>query len=319
VSLAVAVPFGVAAAVAFGTATAVQHSAVQDAARSAQDRSLARLLRSRRWLLSIAGDGLGVLLQVVALAAGPVVVVQPLFVLAVPVSLPVRSLLGGPRPRPSDLLACLAIIGGLTAFLLLAGPPGRVRLPTAAAVVVTVAVSLAAGGVLCAGVRRAGPRMRAGGYGGVAGAWFGVAGVLVNTASTAASRHSVGWLVGHSMGQASLVGMVALAVLGMALTQLAFQLAPLAASFPANEAAGPFAAVLLGAAILHEHVGADAGRIAVYALCLVVIVLGTVRLAGGETLEPTHPPDAKVRSEQSDPGQAARRGRGDVRRRGPPV
>ena len=55
----------------------------------------------------------GVAVQIAALSAGPVVVVQPLLVLAVPVALPVGALLGGRRPRLGDYLACAAIIAGL--------------------------------------------------------------------------------------------------------------------------------------------------------------------------------------------------------------
>src|SRR6185437_1929321 len=101
-SLAVAIPCGIAAAVAYGGATAVQHSAAHTGTGEADAVGLLRLLTSPRWWLSVAGDGVGLLLQVVALATGPVVLIQPLLVLALPVSLIVGFLIGRPRPSASD-------------------------------------------------------------------------------------------------------------------------------------------------------------------------------------------------------------------------
>jgi hypothetical protein len=63
------------------------------------------------------------------------------------------------------------------------------------------------------------------------------------------------------------------------LTQLAFQVGALGASFPANESAAPIAAVLLGGSLLHEHVPAGPLVLLCYAACVAVIIAGTIRLA----------------------------------------
>ncbi len=98
VSLLVAVPCGIAAAVAYGASTAVEHSAVHSDTGDADARGLVEQLRNPRWLLGIGGDVLGLVLQILALATGPVVLIQPLLVLALPISLPISRALGGPRP-----------------------------------------------------------------------------------------------------------------------------------------------------------------------------------------------------------------------------
>jgi len=116
-SLAVALPCAAMSAVFYGASTAVQHTRAHAGAEREDAADLVRLLRDPRWLLSVGGDVVGLVLQVVALSTGPVVLVQPLLVLAVPVALPVGRLLGGKRPRPSDYLACTAIIAGLSLFL----------------------------------------------------------------------------------------------------------------------------------------------------------------------------------------------------------
>ena len=278
-SLLVAIPCGVAAAIAYGAATAVQHQAAHTGTGEADARRLLRLVRDPRWLLSIGGDVLGLVFQVIALATGPVVLIQPLLVLTLPVSLVVGYLLGGPSPRRGDYLACLSIIGGLSVFFVLLGTPGTGREPHPRAILATVLIALVAGGALCALVARRGPTLRAGVYGGVAGAWFGTVGVLLNAAATQFTDHGLRGLLLHARGVAPLVGILVLGAVGMTLTQVSFQVGALAASFPANKSADPVAAVVLGSVLLHERVPAGAAHILVYLLCLAAIIAGAVRLA----------------------------------------
>jgi drug/metabolite transporter (DMT)-like permease len=277
-SLVVAVPAGIAAAIAYGGSTAVQHSAAHTGTGEADTKGLLNLLRNPRWLLSIGGDTVGLTLQVIALATGPVVVIQPLLVLALPVSLPVGWALGGPRPRGMDLLACLAIIGGLAGFFVLVGDPGSGKALRALPTLVTVLVILVVGGVLCWLVRGRSAPLRAGGYGGVAGALFGLVGVLLNgVATTWQDRGLHGF--GHADGLVPLVALLVVGALGMTLTQISFQVGALGASFPANESTAPVVAVLLGGLLLHEHVPISTVTVLGYVLCLAAVVFGTIRLA----------------------------------------
>jgi drug/metabolite transporter (DMT)-like permease len=278
VSLAVAVPFGVAAAIAYGASTAVQHQAAHTGTGAADARRLLRLLRDPRWLLSVGGDTIGLVLQVVALATGPVVLIQPLLVLTLPVSLFVGYLLGGPVPRRGDYLACLAIVAGLGVFFIMLGAPGAGREPRPGAILATVVIALLTGGALCVAVRGRGATLRAGVYGGVAGAWFGTVGVLLNAAATEFSEHGFGAVL-HSAGLAPVLGVAVMGALGMTLTQISFQVGALAASFPANKSADPVAAVVLGAVLLHEHVPANGFHVLGYLACLAAITAGAVRLA----------------------------------------
>jgi hypothetical protein len=289
VSLAVAVPFGVAAAIAYGAATAVQHQAAHTGTGAADPSGLLRLLRDPRWLLSIGGDTLGLVFQVIALATGPVVLIQPLLVLTLPVSLFVGFVLGGPGPRAGDLLACLGILGGLAAFFVLLGTPGDGRDPSPRAVVLTVAAVVLSGAALCALVARQGPSLRAAVYGGVAGVGFGTVGVLLNASASEFSDHGLRGLLTHAAGLAPLLGVLVMGVLGMALTQVSFQVGALAASFPANKSADPVAAVLLGAILLHQRVPAGVGPVLGYLVCLAAIGAGAVRLAAASPTAQVEP------------------------------
>jgi drug/metabolite transporter (DMT)-like permease len=89
-SFVVAVGLALAAAVCYATAAVLQ----QDEA-SHQDvdglRLLARLARRRRWWLGVGATGAGAALHLVALGAGPLVVVQPLGVSALVMALLIRS------------------------------------------------------------------------------------------------------------------------------------------------------------------------------------------------------------------------------------
>jgi drug/metabolite transporter (DMT)-like permease len=277
-SLLVAVPTGIAAAIAYGGSTAVQHSAAHTGTGAADTRGLLNLLRNPRWLLSVGGDAVGLTLQVIALSTGPVVVIQPLLVLALPVSLPVGWALGGPRPRATDLLACLAIIGGLAGFFALVGDPGSGRSLTPLPTAVTVLAFLVLGGAVCWLVRGRSATLRAGGYGGVAGALFGLVGVLLNGVATIWQDRGVHGF-GDADGLVPLIALLIVGALGMTLTQISFQVGALGASFPANESTAPVVAVLLGALLLHERVPISAFTVLGYVLCLVAVVFGTIRLA----------------------------------------
>ena len=277
-SLLVAVPCGVAAAIAYGAATAVQHSAAHTGTGAADAVGLLRLLRDPRWLLSIGGDAVGLVFQIVALSTGPVVLVQPLLVLALPVSLITGWAIGGPKPERGDYLACLGILGGLAVFFALLGDPGTGSLLATRPAVVAIAVALAVGGVGCLAVRHGAVALRAGVYGGVAGAWFGLVGVLLNAAATTWRDRGLDGFA-HPVGLVPLVGLLVIGALGVALTQLSFQIGALGASFPANKATDPVVAVVLGAVLLHQRVPAGPLFVLGYVACVAAIVGGTIRLA----------------------------------------
>jgi hypothetical protein len=76
-----------------------------------------------------------------------------------------------------------------------------------------------------------------------------------------------------------LIGIVALGTGGIILTQVSFQIGHLAATLPANLAADPVTAVLIGALLLHEHIPLAPGYLCGYLACLALVIAGTIRLA----------------------------------------
>lgn len=277
-SLALAVPLGVASSLVYGTCIVFQHRESHNEGQE-DARHLLGLLREPRWLAAVFGDFFGFLLNAAALAAGPVVIVQPLVVLMLPVALMVGWLAGGPRPQRIDYLSSLAVVGGLSCFLILIGEPGNGHAPRARFFMLTVLIVLAVGGVIALAARGFRAVVRGAVYGAVAGMFFGTLGVMVDGASDVVSRRGWDALVTTGRGIIPLIGILLLGVSGIALTQVSFQVGQLAATLPANTAVDPFTAVLIGALLLREHIPLSAAHLLGYAACFAVVTAGAIRLA----------------------------------------
>jgi hypothetical protein len=280
VSLTLAVAAGLGSALAYGAGTAGQHAAAYTGRADAGQ--LADLIRNPRWLLASVGDLLGIALQLIALGNGPVVLVQPLLVLSLPVAVLVRSAFGVPRPTWIDLANCAALILGLAIFLGLLGEPHRGRTIGLAAASWTSLIAVLLGGLAILIMRDKAAVPRAVTFGVVAGCWFGVVSVLIEAVSKVLSDDGLAGFTGAE-GLVPLIAVVVLAVGGYLLVQIGFQLGPLGASFPPNLVLDPVVAVVLGAALLGERVPLGPWRVVGYLLCIGLIGWAAVRLA-----EPGH-------------------------------
>ncbi len=281
-SLAVAVPFGVASAVVYGASIVVQHRVAQQCAGSEGEASAAGLLRLVRhpiFLLAICGDVVGFGLQIVALSAGSVVVIQPLVVLMLPVSLAVSASFGGPRPRFGDYLGSLGVLGGLALFLSLVGVPQTGQVPRPRVLAMAVLMVLAVAGVLSLLATGRNRIIRGAVYGAAAGACFGALAVMVDAASDRASDHGLHALFDSARGIVPLVAILLLGAGGIALTQVSFQVGALGATLPANLAVDPSVGVILGAVLLREHIPHSVPHLIAYVACLAAVVAGAIRLA----------------------------------------
>lgn len=312
-SLVVAVPFGVASAVVYGTSIVVQHRSAQqhaDSETGASASGLLRMARSPMFLLAIGGDVIGFLLQIVALATGPVVVVQPLVVLMLPVSLGVSVLLGGHRPRIGDYLGVLGVLSGLGVFLALIGSPAPGHVPRARIIGIAVLGVFAAGVLLSLAVTGRNRVLRGAVYGGVAGAFFGTHAVLVDALSDRFARDGFHAALATPRGLVPLAGIALLGISGIVLTQMSFQVGALGATLPANLATDPVMGVLLGVVLLHEHISHRTGHLIAYGLCLVAVVAGAIRLADPQAgpIDPDEP-SAEVADVAQHVGEPAERDR----------
>ncbi len=280
-SVAVSVSLGVASAIVYGTSIVIQHRTAQEHAdHEPSAAGLFRQMRSPAWLLAIVGDFVGFVLQIAALSTGSVVLVQPLVVLMLPVALFVSFLLGGPRPGRGEYLSVVAVLVGLGTFLGILGHGGVTHVPRPRYFVLTIGIVLIAGVFVCLAVTGRNRLVRGATYGAVAGLYFGTLAVLVDAASESVSRaDGLGVLFTHPRGFVPLIGIVVVGTGGIVLTQLSFQVGALGATLPANLAVDPLAGVVLGAALLREHLPTSPWHVIVYVVCLALVVGGSIRLA----------------------------------------
>ncbi|HVV20879.1 MAG TPA: DMT family transporter [Pseudonocardiaceae bacterium] len=126
VSLVVAVPAAIVGAACMGLASAAQAKATQQVptSRTLHPRLLVDLVRRPVWLIGIGATVAGLGLQVVALGFGPLLLVQPLLVTALPFASFFAALLVGKRLDNVIIGGAFTCVAGLSAFLLLARPTG---------------------------------------------------------------------------------------------------------------------------------------------------------------------------------------------------
>lgn len=280
-SLAVAIPFGLASAVVYGTSSVVQHKVAQEQAddHGASAAGLIRLIKHPIFLLSLGGDFIGFLLNLVALSTGPVVLIQPLVVLMLPVALIAGWLMGGHKPTFGDYLGVAGVLMGLATFLALIGIPGEPHVPKVRYLILTIASVMLLAVVACVVTLKASKVVRGAVYGAAAGACFGTLAMLVDAASDRLSQRGFGGLLDSPKGLVPIVGMFVIGTTGMILTQMSFQVGAIGATLPANLAADPLVAVLLGAVVLREKIPFDALHLIAYLACLGVVLAGAIKLA----------------------------------------
>jgi drug/metabolite transporter (DMT)-like permease len=122
--LAIAVPAAVLSAASFGLASAMQQRATKQVPTSValDPRIFVRLIHQPTWVLGVGTVALGFGLQVVALAYGPLVLVQPLLVTGILFGTVFSAMLAR---RPLDgqiLIGATACVVGLAALLTLSRP-----------------------------------------------------------------------------------------------------------------------------------------------------------------------------------------------------
>lgn len=125
-SLAVAVPAAVVGAALMGLASAAQAKATQQVpeGRTLHPKLLVDLARRPLWLVGIAATIAGLVLQLLALGFGPLMLVQPLLVTALPFASGFAAWLSHRRADRVVVLGALVCVAGLSAFLALARPTG---------------------------------------------------------------------------------------------------------------------------------------------------------------------------------------------------
>lgn len=241
-SLALSVLLSLVSAVAYAAGAIVQ----ERVATTGDDRSLAPL-RNRAWWAAVALNGGGAVLHVVALAFGPLSLVQPLGALTIVFALPMAALFVRRRAGATAWRGAIMTAVGLAGLLALTGNSESHSLNGTDQLIVA-GVTLGAVALLAlvsVGVRR--PVVRSVVLAGAAGIAFGIASVFVKTVA-------VGWASGAlATGLPALVAIAGFAAAGMLLSQAAYRGAGLTAPLATVTVVNPVIAAVVGLTMFGEQ------------------------------------------------------------------
>jgi drug/metabolite transporter (DMT)-like permease len=269
------------AATMFAVCAVAQHRAVlQSPAESAASTAgplgaglLLRLVRRPLWLLGTVADVAGFVLQVLALALAPLVLVQPLLVCGLLVAAPLSALVDRRRLSWPETAGVLLCSGGLALFVAVAGAAaGRTSVPFSSAVpLLVVTAVLLVVGVAGATLLPTGPA-RSVVLAALCGVFYGVSSALVKLVTPDLSPAAL-------LTNWALYALLVIAGTGFVLNQTAFQTDRLAAPLATLTVLEPVAALLVGLTLLRESVDAGPGHLAAYAAAAAMVVAGVVLLS----------------------------------------
>lgn len=271
--LFIAVPAALAGAAGFGLASAVQQRATKQVptTRTLDPRLLWQLVRKPIWLLSIGTVIVGLSLQVVALAFGPLVLVQPLLVTAVLFGAVFAAWMAHRRLDRVLVLGALAVAVGLAVFLLLARPSGQGEGFTGSGVLplAAVLVLIVLGCLLAAGRFRGELRVLALAL--ATGVLYGVTAGLIKVVAGQIRQGGIAEPFGHP----TLYIVCALGPVGFLLSQNTFQqgrfISPALAVITAVD---PLVGIAIGVSWLGERVVASPYALAGEVLAAVLLLIG---------------------------------------------
>ena len=267
---------GLASAVAYGIAAVLQHDATTKETPDDVMRLglVARLARQPLWLAGNGLDGVGYVLQFMALRRGSLLLVEPLLVLSLVVALPVAARREHQRISLPALASAGAIAGGLGLFLGVARPgighphvtpETWIILSTVIAAVCTTTVILRN---RTTSQNRAAVLLAAG-----SGVAFGYAAAL-----TASTGHLLNMGVLHVLSSWQPYALLVAGAVALILTQGAFHAGALRLSLPTLTVAQPLVAIAIGLSF-GEHINTQGLAPLFEILGLVLVIAGVFALA----------------------------------------
>ncbi|MFJ4340110.1 DMT family transporter [Streptomyces sp. NPDC088915] len=271
--------FSLFAAFSNALATVLQRRAALTVPRSDSFRPglVLDLLRRPLWLagiLAVIAAGVG---QAAALATGPLALVQPLFVLELPLALLIASLMARERLPARLWAAVAAVVAGLGTALVAASPTGnRTHVALDRWLPVLVACAVAVVALAATGLRRPPGRARAACLGAATAICYALTAALMKTSMHVLDDGGIGaFLTAWQTYAFCAAGIAALLLL-----EHAMQGGPLVASQPALTLGDATVSLGLGVLLYEEHVRTGWWLLPQLA-GVALIVLGVFTLARG--------------------------------------
>ena len=256
----IAVVAALLAAFCFAVAALVQQTVARatGADEALRPRLLLDLARRPRWLAGIGLDALSFFILALALAFGPLALVQPLASLDVLFALPLIARRQGRRLTLQDKAGAVTVAGGIVIFLSVAPPGGGVKAPGLAS---WAPVFLAAGALSAvtalAGLRVTG-KARVIWLAVAAGSVFGVLSALTKATVDVVAMRGVGALATWEPWALLLCG-----IAGALLGQSAYSSGALSLSLPVLDTLSPIVAVVIAATVFDEQLASSAWQLGV--------------------------------------------------------
>ncbi|PAZ15008.1 hypothetical protein CLM62_15440 [Streptomyces sp. SA15] len=285
-ALALSVLLSLVSAVAYAAGAIVQ----ERVAVSSPGQQYAPLRRPI-WWAAVALNGLGGLLHVVALAYGPLSVVQPLGALTIVFALPMAALFVGRKAGATAWRGAIMATVGLAGLLSLVGASDAQSLDSAQRVLVALVTAGAVVALMIAGrAAHRHPAVRSILLATASGIAFGMSSVFTKTVA-------VDWTGGVSASDLpSLAVIGVLATAGMLLSQASYRGAGLAAPLATLTVVNPVVAAAVGLTMFGETFRYGSAGTALALSCGVVAAGGLILLTT-ERIERTHPepePEAEL-------------------------
>ncbi|MEU6372730.1 DMT family transporter [Streptomyces sp. NPDC046909] len=300
-ALALSVVLSLVSAVAYAGGAIVQ----EQVAVSSPEQQFAPFRRAS-WWAAVALNGLGGLLHVVALAYGPLSLVQPLGALTIVFALPMAALFVGRKAGATAWRGAIMATVGLVGLLSLVGASEAQSLDTAERVALASVTGLAVVALMIAGrAAHRHPAVRSILLATASGIAFGMSSVFTKIVS-------VDWTDGLTVADVpSLAVIGVLATAGMLLSQASYRGAGLAAPLAMLTVVNPVVAAVVGITMFGETFRYGTTGTVLALSCGVVaagglILLTTERIARTETRRVPEPAATATVPEQTSAEVAER-------------
>jgi len=276
-AIGVAIPLAVAAACCFAVAAWLQQDTVRTvvAGGSLRLAGWTRMVRAPRWMTGFGLTAVGAVLHAGALSLAPLVVVQPIGVLAIALTtlLAGRTKAAGPT-WPAMPAAVLSMVGVGLFVVLAAGGTAPPTLPAGAEFSAGMVAALIVGALGAVGAFAQG-RVRCLAFAGAAGVAYGLVSVLVHTTAVRVSAGGLG-----QIHLAVILGVVAALLAGGWFVQHAYASGPPQVVVACQTVLDPMLGVGIGIVLLGEAARITSASAAGLVVCAALAVVGVIRLAG---------------------------------------
>jgi hypothetical protein len=282
VTTAIAVVGALIAACCFALGSLVQQGEARESSEDAlRLRLLLDLVKQPRWLAGMGLSTFSFVIQGVALAFGPLALVQPLAATDVLFALPMIARRNQRRLTRRDAAGALTVTAGIAVFIAVSPPTHGVRVPG----VTAWAPAFFAIGIITAGSAVAALHVRARGR----VIWLAAAAGCCYGLLDALTKSTVGLLSNSGFADALTAwepyALIFAGLLGALFGQSAFGAGPLSLSLPVIDTLEPASAVIIGATVFGERLASSPVHLGFQLLGGVVAVIGIAVLSHSSVVE----------------------------------